>query len=430
MNPKLLFFPFLATLLLLCHPAHAECEPATCSNLTVRYPFWLGGPNLNQSSPSSASCGHPAFEVWCSPDGVASLRGSQILVLSIDYTNSSFVVAHKRVADGGDGVCRTDFNISSSLALSPFTVSSSNLAICFLYSCNGTEPPEIDGLVNATIPSCSKPIYAYLGGSYDRDKPPAMKDGNCTYSYLPVLWPEPPVNLTAGTNYSPQFKKGFVLEWQKNGFGDCDACNASGGQCRYNNDSAAAFACLCSDGKLRRSTCAGELLFQKCSGRTESSTSSTTIAPSWSQTSSCRTGFVNASTDLGLTPFKISPRSRELFFFNCKQSRLQLPPSWAALNCAGNESSNSYVWLAGMYKPDDDLRQLLGNCTVVVVRWRHGEGLPARQRSMGPGDWKTCIESGGQCRVNVTNDGLDCQCSNGESPRMICGGAMAASFFH
>uniref|UniRef100_A0A0E0FFZ1 Protein kinase domain-containing protein n=1 Tax=Oryza nivara TaxID=4536 RepID=A0A0E0FFZ1_ORYNI len=264
MNPKLLFFPLLATLLLLCHPAHAECEPATCSNLTVRYPFWLGGPNLNQSSPSSASCGHPAFEVWCSPDGVASLRGSQILVLSIDYTNSSFVVAHKRVADGGDGVCRTDFNISSSLALSPFTVSSSNLAICFLYSCNGTEPPEIDGLVNATIPSCSKPIYSYLGGSYDRDKPPAMKDGNCTYSYLPVLWPEPPVNLTAGTNYSPQFKKGFVLEWQKNGFGDCDACNASGGQCRYINDSAAAFACLCSDGKLRRSTCAGS----KTTGRT------------------------------------------------------------------------------------------------------------------------------------------------------------------
>uniref|UniRef100_A0A0D9Y2X5 Wall-associated receptor kinase galacturonan-binding domain-containing protein n=1 Tax=Oryza glumipatula TaxID=40148 RepID=A0A0D9Y2X5_9ORYZ len=256
MHPTLLCLPLLASLLLLCHRARAECEPATCGNLTVRYPFWLGGPNLNQLSPSSASCGHPAFEVWCSPDGVASLRGSQILVLSINYTNSSFVAAHKRVADGGDGVCRTDFNISSSLALSPFTISSSNLAICFLYSCNGTEPPEIDGLVNATISSCSKPIYAYLGGSYDRDKPPAIQAGNCTYSYLPVLWPEPPVNLTAGKNYSPQFKKGFVLEWQKNGFGDCDACNASGGQCRYINDSAAAFACLCSDGKLRRSTCA------------------------------------------------------------------------------------------------------------------------------------------------------------------------------
>jgi hypothetical protein len=262
MHPTLLCLPLLASLLLLCHRARAECEPATCGNLTVRYPFWLGGPNFNQSnqsSPSSAlaSCGHPAFEVWCN-GGVASLRGSQILVLSIDYNSSSFVAAHKRVADGGDGVCRTDFNISSSLALSPFTISSSNRAICFLYSCNGTEPPEIDGLVNATISSCSKPIYAYLGGIYDRDNPPAIKAGNCTYSYLPVLWPDSPANLTAGTNYSPQFKKGFVLEWQKNGFGDCDACNGSGGQCRYINDSAAAFACLCSDGKLRRSTCPGE----------------------------------------------------------------------------------------------------------------------------------------------------------------------------
>uniref|UniRef100_A0A0E0JDS4 Wall-associated receptor kinase galacturonan-binding domain-containing protein n=1 Tax=Oryza punctata TaxID=4537 RepID=A0A0E0JDS4_ORYPU len=257
MHPPLLCLPLLASLLLLCHRARAECEPATCGDLAVRYPFWLGGPNPNQSSPSSApaSCGHPAFEVWCN-GGVASLRGSQILVLSIDYTNSSFVAAHKRVADGGDGVCRTDFNISSSLALSPFTISSSNLAICFLYNCKGTEPRKINGLVNATISSCSKAIYAYLGGSYDRDNPPLIQAGNCTYSYLPVLWPEAPVNLTAGINYSPLFKKGFVLEWQKNGFGDCDACNASGGQCRYNNDSAAAFACLCSDGELRRSTCA------------------------------------------------------------------------------------------------------------------------------------------------------------------------------
>lgn len=262
MNPKLLFFPLLATLLLLCHHAHAVCEPATCGNLTIKYPFWLSGPDLNRSSLAIAACGHPSFELWCSRDGVASLRGSQILVLGIDYTNSSFVAGHKRVADGGDGVCRTDFNISSSLALSPFTISSSNRAICFLYSCNGTEPPEIDGLVNATISNCSKPIYAYLGGSYDRDKPPAIQAGNCTYSYLPVLWPDSPANLTAGANYSPQFKKGFVLEWQKNGFGDCDACNASGGQCRYNNDSAAAFACLCSDGELRGTICAGELLFQ------------------------------------------------------------------------------------------------------------------------------------------------------------------------
>ncbi|XP_040383656.1 uncharacterized protein LOC102710256 isoform X1 [Oryza brachyantha] len=255
--PQTSLLLILASLLLLCRFAHADCETATCGEVTVKYPFWLSGPDLNRSASPAASCGHPAFEVWCSNYGVASLKGSQILVLTIDYTNSSFITSHKRVADGSDGVCRTDFNISSSLALSPFTISSRNRAICFLYGCNGTGPPEVDSLVNATS-GCGKPIYAYLGGSFDRDKPPAIQAGNCTYSYLPVLGSEAPVNLTPATNYSRLFKDGFALEWPKNGFGDCDACNASGGQCRYNNDSAA-LECLCPGGKLSGTTCADNI---------------------------------------------------------------------------------------------------------------------------------------------------------------------------
>ncbi|KAL5228490.1 hypothetical protein ABZP36_016755 [Zizania latifolia] len=198
-----------------------------------------------------------AFEIWCSDDGVASLKGSQILVLRIDYNSSSLVASHKRMADGNDSVCKTDFNMSSSLILIPFKISSSNRAICFLYNCiNGTVPSEI-GLVNATS-SCTKPIliFAYLGGSYDRDNQPAIPTGSCMYSYQPVLGWAAPATLTAATNYSRLFKEGFLLEWQRNGFGDCAASNASGGQCRYNNDTAS-FTCLCSDGELRRSTCAG-----------------------------------------------------------------------------------------------------------------------------------------------------------------------------
>ncbi|KAL6626693.1 hypothetical protein ACP70R_030419 [Stipagrostis hirtigluma subsp. patula] len=62
-------------------------EPATCGNLTIKYPFWLGGGNQ-----SSSPCGHPAFQVWCSNvTGVASLKGSAIHVRRIDYANNSFV---------------------------------------------------------------------------------------------------------------------------------------------------------------------------------------------------------------------------------------------------------------------------------------------------------------------------------------------------
>ncbi|CAO2160981.1 unnamed protein product [Urochloa humidicola] len=130
MRPTLWLLPLLAFLLLqFHHRGSADCEPATCGNLTLRYPFWLG--TMNQTS---SPCGQPDFEVWCSgADGsVASLKGSSIHVLSINYANSSFVASHSRVAGDG-GVCRTDFNMSISIAPSPFTISPRNRALCFLY---------------------------------------------------------------------------------------------------------------------------------------------------------------------------------------------------------------------------------------------------------------------------------------------------------
>uniref|UniRef100_A0A453DUY4 Protein kinase domain-containing protein n=2 Tax=Aegilops tauschii subsp. strangulata TaxID=200361 RepID=A0A453DUY4_AEGTS len=241
----------LISLFLLHQRAHAECEPVTCGELPIKYPFWLGGP----SHPSNSSCGHPAFELRCAGNStVASLRGSGIHVHDIDYDTRSFLVSHDRVTHGTDAVCCIDFNMSTILPLAPFEISPTNRALCFLYDCNGTEPRGRD-YVNATgVPSCPWPISVYLGGSYDRNMPPAIPTGNCMYAYHPVLGSEAAI-LTAA-NYSRLLKSGFVLDWAGTSAGDCSSCSASGGQCRYNNESAA-FACLCSVGKMHESTCAG-----------------------------------------------------------------------------------------------------------------------------------------------------------------------------
>uniref|UniRef100_K3XRC8 EGF-like domain-containing protein n=1 Tax=Setaria italica TaxID=4555 RepID=K3XRC8_SETIT len=246
MHPALVLFPLAASLLLLQDHASADCEPATCGNLTLRYPFWLGSGNQ-----TSSPCGHPSFEIRCSDDrrrSVASLKGSSIHVLSIDYANYSFVASHTRVA-AADGVCRTDFNMSVSIAISQFTISPRNRALCFLYNCTGGAAPiGPDEYVNATS-SCRAPIYAYLGGAYYWDKPPAIATDGCTYTYFPVLGREPETMTAA--NYSQLLKDGFVLEWEAAGIGigDCaaSACNARGGKCRYDN-ATAAFQCLCPDG--------------------------------------------------------------------------------------------------------------------------------------------------------------------------------------
>ncbi|XBI61393.1 hypothetical protein VPH35_042199 [Triticum aestivum] len=246
----------LASFLLLLRRVHVvdavECVPVACGNFSIKYPFWLGAPSR---PPPEPSCGHPAFELWCI-DGntTASMSGSPIHVHRIDYAASALVASHSRFAGRENGMCHADFNMSSSLALSPFKISPTNQAMCLLFDCNGTEPRG-PGYVNATG-SCDKPIYAHLGGSYERDTPPEIPAGNCTYTYLPVLGAE--ASASTAANYTRLLKAGFLLDWAGTGIGDCPACVATGGQCRYSNANAA-FGCLClGDGKLRGPTCAGE----------------------------------------------------------------------------------------------------------------------------------------------------------------------------
>uniref|UniRef100_A0A3B6EBA0 non-specific serine/threonine protein kinase n=1 Tax=Triticum aestivum TaxID=4565 RepID=A0A3B6EBA0_WHEAT len=244
----------LASFLLLLRRVHVvdavECVPVACGNFSIKYPFWLGAPSR---PPPEPSCGHPAFELWCI-DGntTASMSGSPIHVHRIDYAASALVASHSRFAGRENGMCHADFNMSSSLALSPFKISPTNQAMCLLFDCNGTEPRG-PGYVNATG-SCDKPIYAHLGGSYERDTPPEIPAGNCTYTYLPVLGAE--ASASTAANYTRLLKAGFLLDWAGTGIGDCPACVATGGQCRYSNANAA-FGCLClGDGKLRGPTCA------------------------------------------------------------------------------------------------------------------------------------------------------------------------------
>ncbi|KAL5229011.1 hypothetical protein ABZP36_017276 [Zizania latifolia] len=122
----------------------------------------------------------------------------------------------------------------------------------------------------------------------------------------------------------------------------------------------------------------------------------------------------NTSSDLSFEPFNICSRNQELFFlYNCKQSRLQLPSSWASISCANNHTSDSYAWLAGQYKPDDALKPLPGNCTVSMMPVLGYAGAMAKgyerliksgfklDYTMRPDDCKDCSESGGRSLSRV-----------------------------
>jgi hypothetical protein len=177
-------------------------------------------------------------------------------VLGIDYGNRSLVAVHTLLA--ADAACTVMFNVSSAFAITDrFSISRSNRELYALSSCKERRPPP--GAVAVTNCSTnSSGMYVYLGGSYGTGQPPA-NGGSCEISVFPVLGSEPAADMTAA-NYRELIKGGFLLEWEP--VGDCDACRASGGRCRY-DASTAAFACLCSDSRMSPSTC-GKLMHIFC----------------------------------------------------------------------------------------------------------------------------------------------------------------------
>ncbi|KAG2628233.1 hypothetical protein PVAP13_3KG263300 [Panicum virgatum] len=86
-------------------------------------------------------CGFPAFQLTCDANRTyfsRTFRDRLYHVLHIFYDNSSLVVAvESTFAD--DDRCnarsRPDFNVSSSLALLPLNISTTNRNLTFIYNC-------------------------------------------------------------------------------------------------------------------------------------------------------------------------------------------------------------------------------------------------------------------------------------------------------
>ncbi|RLN22498.1 putative receptor-like protein kinase [Panicum miliaceum] len=141
--------------------------------------------------------------------------------------------------------------------------------------------------------------------------------------------------------------------------------------------------------------------------------------------------FFNASLDFGLSPFKVSSKNQELFFlYDCHRQERQLPRSWAPVSCENN-SSNSFALLGKEYTPGGIGLPPPMNCNVAlipVLGFQGATGADYRRLLKGGflldytdgGACAACTKSGGQCRVDVSDDGFNCYCTDG-SDWFICG---------
>ncbi|KAL6848219.1 hypothetical protein ACP4OV_022347 [Aristida adscensionis] len=246
----LLLLPLISSLLRALHVAVAaatngssgggnftSCAPATCGNLSITYPFLLGGKQR-------PDCGFPAFELTCDGAGRAYLtRAFRELLYRVDgifYENHSLVVAVE-AAFAGDETCRVpDFNVSSSLALFPLNISKTNKNLVFVYNC------DVPRSMRLQQPCANHTMGAYI--SERRDADGNLTQGlptNCSSLTVPVRAFQEEEEQPARRHYQRLISDGFLVEWPP--AGDCDACRLRGGECRFVEFS---FRCICSGGSL------------------------------------------------------------------------------------------------------------------------------------------------------------------------------------
>ena len=212
--------PILFSLFLLHQRTHAECEPVTCGELPIKYPFWLGGT-------PPPECGYRAFQVSCHSNGTASLKNSiwTYKILDISYEDRSFRVTNVELSHS---TCDSELQVtvSSDLGLAPFSISAANRELFFLYDCidlqAAQQPPTQWAPLNYDSNS-----FAWLAGGYKPDDKWPPVPGNCSVLMVPVLgYPG-----ATGANYHRLMEGGFRLEYTT---GECTACRDTGGLCRIN----------------------------------------------------------------------------------------------------------------------------------------------------------------------------------------------------
>ncbi|CAO2204761.1 unnamed protein product [Urochloa humidicola] len=146
--------------------------------------------------------------------------------------------------------------------------------------------------------------------------------------------------------------------------------------------------------------------------------------------------YFNVTSDLGLSPFKISPKNQELFlFYDCDLRESQTPRSWTRLPCPKTPYGNSSVFalLGKEYMSGGIGIPPPMNCNESMIPvLGYGEGATGadfhRLMNHGflleytgdDGACAACTGTRGQCRVDASSDAFECHCSNGGDDMFIC----------
>ncbi|RWW13220.1 hypothetical protein GW17_00023084 [Ensete ventricosum] len=221
MNPRIFlslkFFLILSLVedrpVLAASIGYGDCQPQSCGNLTIKYPFWL-------TDKQPAICGYPPFNVTCSSSGGGQAETLSFNVFdgvyhvkNIFYENGSVQITAAGFDD--DRCPLPTFNITSSLY--PFVLSSANKFIFFLSNCSSLV--NLPAFQNISCAANGGP--AYYGGEYNGSGKLNLSGRVCTTWVVPVVGY---IDVGINVSSSALLRTGWLLNWTAP---DCTECNHS-----------------------------------------------------------------------------------------------------------------------------------------------------------------------------------------------------------
>ncbi|QHO36065.1 LEAF RUST 10 DISEASE-RESISTANCEUS RECEPTOR-LIKE PROTEIN KINASE-like 1.2 isoform X2 [Arachis hypogaea] len=225
-------------------PHYLACEPQTCGNQSIRYPFYIQGKQ-------QPFCGYPGFAISCAGDihgfPTLNLSNTPYIIHQIFYHNESLRVSNAAFSSNTSCISPTH-----NLTLPPtrtftFLNQNHNKDILLFFGCNLSSMPT--ELMDYRI-GCSGASNK-TGGSvlalYKDDVNTVTSVSKSCGSGGEVV--DAVVEGSEG-GMEEELRRGFMLNWTAS---DCKLCNSTGGRCGFNS-TILTFQCYCTD-RIHASKC-------------------------------------------------------------------------------------------------------------------------------------------------------------------------------
>ncbi|XP_057422507.1 LEAF RUST 10 DISEASE-RESISTANCE LOCUS RECEPTOR-LIKE PROTEIN KINASE-like 2.4 [Lotus japonicus] len=229
----IIFYLLTRTTLCSVDPTFEACEPKTCGNQSISYPFYIEGTQ-------QPFCGYPGFGISCSRNGfpILNLSNTQYIINQIFYENQSIRVSNAEFSRSNTSISCVSHPLKN-LTLpssSVFDLVPNQKNLILFFGCN--DLPSLPRELREREIGCSeKSEKASVLALYEGDKNLSFASRSCKGEAVVVTVEDGEGGVEA------VLRKGLLLNWTAS---DCGVCNSTGGRCGFDSEIYTS-RCYCAD---------------------------------------------------------------------------------------------------------------------------------------------------------------------------------------